>query len=150
MSEIREYRGMRTDNGEWVYGAYVAYNWHSTTEDGDQEISGVVVEEANIISYADECLWVAVIPQTVGQAIGKNDKNGKKVFEGDIVKDFIPFNVTCNGQKLYKENTYIVEYDNEKCCFKPFCERDHHGEPIIEECVVIGNVYDNPELLGGK
>jgi uncharacterized phage protein (TIGR01671 family) len=128
------FRGKRTDDGEWLYGNLTI--WSDKTASIDNEPT-----EASPL--------YAVDPETVGQYTGLTDKNGKKIFEGDIVKDFIPFNFTLNGQKLYKENTYIVEYSNKKCGFSPFCEEDYDGIPIIEECVVIDNIHDNPELLKG-
>ena len=141
MSKIREYRGMRTDDGKWVYGAYVAYNWYPTVEDGDTEITGVVVEESNIIDYEDECLWNLVIPETVGQAIGKTDVNGKKVFDGDIVKLHLEDGVEI-GQIAFDEKSYRYVFVEEG--------GTPYGIDNTVKLEVIGTVYEHPELLGGK
>lgn len=104
------FRGKRKDNGEWVYGNSVLFFKETT------KIYGELVQ------------WreVEVIPETVGQYTGLTDKNGKKIFEGDII--------------AYGDDRYLVNFGDGY--FSPFdfiCE---------DECKVIGNIYDNPELLG--
>jgi len=79
---------------------------------------------------------------TVGQYTGMMDKNGVKIFDGDIIQD-----VYCESIK------YVVEYSSERCGFIPFAHGDGCGcceVATIHDstcCEVIGNIYDNPELL---
>ena len=127
------FRGKRTDNGEWVYGV--------PTKDGRGEM--VMVE--NIFECEEyncrgaNCLYVD--ENTVGQYTGLKDKNGTKIFEGDIVKRFW----------LGKMCIYQIDYDNGLASFigragMEFTTFDYDSE----EFEVVGNIYDNPELLGGN
>ena len=128
MREIREviFRGKRTDNGKWVKGyLYI-------THIGSHEI-GSYDAEINI-----ERLTFDVIPETVGQYTGLTDKNGKRIFEGDIVS------LVKHDSLIYKVVYVPCRYElvNSKGvnCFV----LDIYKSENIE---VIGNIHDNPELL---
>jgi uncharacterized phage protein (TIGR01671 family) len=75
---------------------------------------------------------VEVIPETVGQYTGLKDKNGAKIFEGDIV--------------LYKDMKFVVRWDNDKAGF--FVGKDRYWMMNDMNLEVIGNNHDNRELLG--
>ena len=128
---MREFllRGKRTDNGEWVKGyLYI-------THIGAHEI-GSYDAEINI-----ERVTFDVIPETVGQYTGLTDKNGKRIFEGDIVS------LVKHDGLIYKVVYVPCRYElvNSKGvnCFV----LDIYKSENIE---VIGNIHDNPELLGGE
>lgn len=80
-----------------------------------------------------------VIPKTIGQYTGLTDKNGKKIFEGDILKG--------------KFGTGMVNYNNGCFCVKGYPYKSYFNNPAIdvvmnEDCIeIIGNIHDNPELL---
>jgi len=98
----------------------------------------------------------SVIPETVGQFTGLTDKNGKKIFEGDIVKthyanapksDFIETVVFHNGKFCaFHENNgckqWAILYDG-----TPHLRIDK--SVYMDSVEVIGNIHDNPELLKG-
>ena len=82
---------------------------------------------------------VEIIPETVGQYTGLDDKNGVKIFEGDVVRS----NDTAIGHVIYEESGTAFEllfYDDTDCFGLGQCY-------ISEELEVIGNIHDNPELL---
>ena len=122
------FRDKRTDNGEWVYGNLVR---------------GCDKKYAYIVEFGNEELcrnYVDVHPETVGQYTGLADKNGTKIFEGDIVKRFW-FGKMC---------IYQIDYDNGLASFigragMKFTAFYYDSE----EFEVVGNIYDNPELLEG-
>ena len=123
------FRGKRTDNGEWVKGyLYI-------THIGAHEI-GSYDAEINIERFTFD-----VIPETVGQYTGLTDKNGKRIFEGDIVS------LVKHDGLIYKVVYVPCRYElvNSKGvnCFV----LDIYKSENIE---VIGNIHDNPELLGGE
>lgn len=87
-----------------------------------------------------------VIPETVGQYTGLTDKNGTKIFEGDIVKVRLLYS---NGERATEITTVV--YDENNCCYSPMnwkesCQWCDYSTSI-KEIEVIGNIYDNPELL---
>ena len=136
---MRDYlfRGKRKDNGEWVEGCGIiaTENWVSifTVIDDIDENSSEVNE-------------IEVIPETVGQYTGLTDKNGKEIFEGDIVK-------SCEYDDVY----FVKYFDNDNYsafdCVPdvPLCECNGLSYLVNEEgCKVIGNIYDDKEILDVK
>lgn len=127
------FRGKRVDNGEWVYGWYAP----------------LVCNYKTIIPYIRNKNGTdkEVIPETVGQYTGLTDKNGKKIFEGDIVE----FTDKYTGKKGRAE--IVFEYFKWKYsgCY-------YGGNPIVWLCIddtsvefeVIGNIHDNGEILEEK
>lgn len=134
------FRGKQTLNGDWVEGnLFIPYK-HDTPA---QILIGTDIYR---ISYN-------VIPETVGQFTGLTDKNGKKIFDGDIIS--IPFE---EDRYPYEDNvTYYenaeVYFDTERYGWYVRCsEDDSLSIWEYDDCdiVVIGNIHDNPELLQGE
>lgn len=132
MRDIK-FRGKRTDNGEWVYGV--------PTKDGRGEM--VMVE--NIFECEEyncrgaNCLYVD--ENTVGQYTGLKDKNVTKIFEGDIVKGFWRGKICIYQIDYYNGLTSFIGRASMKITTFGYDS---------EKIEVIGNIYDNPELLGGN
>jgi len=127
------FRGKRTDNGEWVYGLLCRV--------GDTYAN---------IRRMDTAVLYSVLTNTIGQFTGLTDKNGKKIFEGDILKIIHKYQSPFDDDtKEYTDiTTDVVFFDDEGLCFSygnsPFlCVVDN----VTAEYEVIGNIHDNPEML---
>lgn len=86
---------------------------------------------------------------TLGQYTGLKDKNGTKIFEGDIVI----FTDECDYPHWFKRNDKIlVKWDDITSGFSPYVEYDSDCCEFVNggETEIIGNIYDNPELLKGE
>ena len=120
------FRGKRTDNGEWVEGTYFP--------PANTLISYKLELIDGVVTFMDFC----VIPETVGQYTGFTDKNGKKIFEGDIIRK------TNKGRhpEIFTANIRTDFRVNEEVYYGP-CE--HFTESCEYE--IIGNIHDNPELM---
>lgn len=128
------FRGKRKCNGEWLFGGF-----HSRF--GRAFIIGC--------SKSFRIDGMEVIPETVSQYTGLKDKNGKRIFEGDVV--------ICSliGGDIYHPP---YSWNRKQVVFErgAFCVEDLTGDtaPLHDyapgfEIEVIGNIHDNPELLKG-
>ena len=119
------FRGKRIDNDEWAEG-YFFKIWNRT-----YLLWGMTGDVPNMVE---------VKPQTVGQFTGLTDKNGKKIFEGNIVKFSHPaFN---------KSRIGMISYEMNETGFVLRHKGDYSWIAYTNEFYeVIGNIYDNPELL---
>lgn len=128
------FRGKNSD-GKWEYGHLVErYGTVVTRGTENKEL----LECRIFIEYNMFCI---VDPETVGQFTGLTDKNGVKIFEGDILKN-------------HEGNTGIVQWFPEHSAFMIFCTNQNKiyflYDNDFSKIEVIGNVYDNPELLRRK
>ena len=97
-----------------------------------------------------------VIPETVGQYTGLTDKNGKKIFEGDVVKTQPFSNRPYSKKAKFKQHIGVVENKIYRNYVSEWFVRidDYEGFACCSwsafyDCEVIGNIHDNPELLKG-
>lgn len=125
------FRGKRANTKEWIYG------------DVQQNVDAVKIreQEQSIQRIAKSFV---VIPETVGQFTGLTDKNGKRIYEGDVM-EFVAYGEYNKGVVyIYKGNFGIFcKPPSAHCEASPFLD-DAIGK---YNAVVIGNVHDNPELL---
>lgn len=143
------FRGKRVDNGEWVYGQYIkaCEHWHRFGKHEDWITRGAI-QNGGIINLWGRC---AVIPETVGQFTGLCDKNGKKIFEGDIISA-VTLDTGKEQRAVIGFGNFIDENNNDEY-IGFFIEFDGIKTTItqlsMEECKnrieVIGNKYDNKE-----
>ena len=118
------FRGKRCDNGEWVYGNY-GFNDTFTAE--------------NHYIFQNKAWEFFVDPDTVGQYTGLTDKNGKRIFEGDIVE---------GGDFDAEEGYGVIRWEDG--AFEVATETflgTFHENYWGKDFEIIGNIHDNPELL---
>lgn len=126
------FRGKRIDNGEWVYGQY-AYLLNARTEDGEP-IKHMIVDGTPFGQTVD--------PSTVGQYTGLTDKNGKKIFEGDVM-EFDAYGFHYKGVVSFADGNFGV------MCNRPTASPFLDNAIEQHDAIFVGNIHDNPELLEG-
>ena len=115
------FRGKNIDNGHWMYGVPISLK------------NGETYMNFEFMGWIDRAL---VIPETVGQYTGLTDKNGTKIFEGDILHA--------------AQGNFVVRWSESICSF--VAGEKERMRPCMNSgtmncCEVIGNIFDNPELL---
>lgn len=127
-------RGKRIDTGEWVFGDLV----HSVYKIGDTCVG----------QYGNEVGMHEVDPSTICQCTGLKDENGKLIWENDIVAYWDTYSTEngqaeadCVGKVVWDDETISFQVTNRLCA---------ESYEVLDECSVIGNTIDNPELLEGE
>ena len=124
------FRGKRIDNGEWIYGDYCAVCFNPRI--GYEDKSGTIHR-------------VPVNSDTIGQYTGLLDINGKRIYEGDIIEDRKKY--TSNDEGIFRR--YEVKYSTKQARFIAVLSNGVFNPAAFQNCEIIGNIHDNPELIGG-
>ena len=145
------FRAKNKNTHEWVYGCYVRM----------LSAAGFVYAVLVPAENPDESNVIyPIIPETVGEYTGLTDKNGKKIFEGDILKSFLrrrPIIFVVKYGAFRPDFFYACAedkgYDINKRIYGLFAKDNNSQELMLVEDMhlaeVIGNIHDNPELVEG-
>ena len=153
-----KFRGKDMKTSNWVYGAYHKYiditpaAFYKDAESRENHIKEhthyLIMQDA----FSDYCMprniqCFDVTSETIGQFIGLYDKDGKEIYEGDILRVNDSTNVVCE----FRHGAFGYTYCNE---FHPFAGNTNYTfnpKNTDKNFEVIGNIHDNTELLkGGK
>ena len=127
------FRGKRIDNGEWIEGDYRS-PWRDVPP---HIVCNKILDNKRYAADVD--------PDTVGQYTGLKDKNGKRIFEGDVVQYYGTYALEVFIENGHAKIRWFDTATNRKCQ-ELFFGYDAEAD---EECEIIGNIHDNPELIGG-
>ena len=132
MNDRYLFRAKRIDNGEWVEGNIIL------SKDADEEYKAIIIPSVNSNMFTEDSgnedlgfeNWYKVDQSTICQCTGMKDKNGKLIWENDIVK------YDWGGTRIDS-----VEYQ------PPIFTYSKSMRWNLQQDEVIGNIFDNPELL---
>lgn len=161
---VIKFRGKRVDNGEWLHGDLLQPNYERFLKNKD---IGNFLDEYKISILEKDFIRndYVIDPKTIGQYAGLVDIDGKEIYEGDIVQDMriyiahlnyvergIETIEQANEYKNYGDIT-VVKFCTKDvascgCCYDYFIGSGFKATLVdLTCCKIIGNIYDNPELL---
>ena len=157
MRQIK-FRGKRVDNGEWVYGSYhYSYNGKNhyilALEKFNERVGKEMMLHKAEVNEVD--------PSTVGQFTGLLDKNGKEIWEGDLLRnepkdDWDKINFTCY-EVFFHDGNANADYNIGYSIARTYHQGSICGGYIpsfkpksVSKMIVCGNLHDKPELLTNK
>ena len=137
------FRGKCLDNGKWAEGFVVASR-ENTYSNGFEMITVDGINYDELDNYIPDFTSYAVDPSTIGQYTGLKDKNGKKIFEGDIVRCMTKYGGDI-GIVTFKDGKFVIYWQSEY--HYPKCRKITDYYYVNARTKIMGNIYDNPELI---
>ena len=143
------FRGKDPETGKWYEGFYMALS--DTTYCFEEDYAAhpentkhyIVFDEMTDWCLPNRHLRAEVDPSTIGQYTGLNDKNGKRIFEGDVLRsrydDLYPDDESIEVVKWFRSGWHIQQGE--------YSPDAMDGDGVMPYSEVIGNIHDNPELL---
>ena len=134
MREI-EFRGKSKNSGRWVHGDLVTNKYQSR--------QGIhIYEKSNNVNCKSGYQFVRVDKKTLGQYTGLKDKNGTKIFEGDVAKCKVDIDLIVLVEWSEIMSAFVIREPSKSIRYCDLC--------FARNIEVIGNIYDNPELVNGE
>lgn len=135
------YKAKRIDNGKWVTGFYV-----KGSDMYGEEVHVIFETDAIFFSHGETDGFAEINPSTICQCTGLEDKNGKLIWENDIVEAWSQGSKATGKVRQRIDGLWFMYPAWQKQEFWGLCPNNDR-ETTVE---VIGNIFDNPELLDGK
>lgn len=128
--------------------------WHKENEEYMNGYDVLLKYDGSVISRYTLAVFDTDMPVNViiEQYTGLKDKNGKEIYEGDVVEQFVCGVKNFKGKKCGRRTVWQVRWNEEECCFElHYLSGSLFGDSMMalgEEYEVIGNIHENFELLG--
>lgn len=138
------FRGKRIDTGKWVEGSLISFG---------KNMKAILLSKTKAYRPKDTEFFCSinccdVIPETVGQYTGIYDKNGRRIFEGDIVT--IPNSKKQGLPAVIKWSQSETRFEISRMGYQPLpLDPLFSRNGYYSRCEIVGNIHDNPELLEG-
>lgn len=139
------FKAKRIDNGELVEGNIIL------SKDADEEYKAIIIPSVNSNMFTEDSgnedlgfeNWYKVDPSTICQYTGLTDKNGQKIWENDVVRHYN------NPSEPKQFEIGVIYWNEDNVRYERTSQYEHAKFSVLYDCVyeVIGNIFDNPELL---